>query len=128
MKEIGSLWRVVGPGGKLLDGKYKLKQQALAALKSEVNKLFEETKYGFLKDVSDSIEQTLNSLKEELNGKEIKISSNDGEGTNDCKGNDEGHENGQKSTQENEVKEKSKKVRGPKVSSTIKATMRRHNI
>lgn len=74
VKQIGSRWRVVGPGGKFLDGEYRLRQQALVALKSAVDKLLEERKFGFLKQASENINQEIKKevLNEENANEDVK--------------------------------------------------------
>lgn len=68
IKQIGSMWRVVGPGGKLIDGQYRLKQQALKALKLEVDKLLQERNFGFLKETSIIIEKEIENEIKATNG------------------------------------------------------------
>ena len=128
-KQIGSWWRVVGPGGKLLDGKYRLEAQALVALKLEVDKMLKERNFGFLKDAANRIDQTL-IYKEQNYAKETKTPNDDGNGTNDPLRNDEGHQEGQESSQKDaEVKVQSKeKVRGRRPTSIATQIARKHNL
>lgn len=82
IKRIGSLWRVVGPGGKLINGAYRREQQALQALKVEVDKFFDTHKFGFVKDTALQIEKELTRIQqlEEENARNIQ-----GHGKNDQK-------------------------------------------
>lgn len=139
-KQIGSWWRVVGPGGKLLDGQYRLEAQALVALKLEVDKMLKERNFGFLKDAANRIDQTL-IHKEQNYAKETKTSNDDGNGTNDKdrigSGQSpgpqgvEGHQEGQESPQKDaevkvQVKKEIKKGRRP--TSIATQIARKHNL
>lgn len=115
-KQIGSWWRVVGPGGKLLDGKYRLQSQALSALKKIVDDMLTERNFGYLKDASNRINQKLE--KELQNEKE---ETDDGKRTDDQKGHDEGHDGRQEKNEIIPETKKEKIVRRPtKTTSQLK--------
>lgn len=63
VRQISSFWRVIGPGNKILPGKYRRERQALQALKEEVDKFFKERNFGFVKETALQIEAELKRVE-----------------------------------------------------------------